>query len=74
MEEYNDIPYYLGQNPDCPKCLSTMGYSYIYNKFKCPECGYEMDEEDLEFHKDVGCQACGCDLYPDCKDSCKMFD
>lgn len=75
-KDYNDIPDYSGFCPDCPMCGSTMGYSYAKEEFKCPNCGYTMDE--LDWARDdsddilFGCQACG-GPYPDCRESCSMY-
>lgn len=77
MKGFNDIPDYSGFCPDCPQCGATMGYSYSKELFKCPDCGYEMDEADWHYEDDDdipwGCQVCG-GPYPDCKDSCKLYD
>lgn len=51
----------------------------------CPECGRRLrkiDDDtyycqycaDDEYDGDEGCAACGNPAYPDCKDSCPMFD
>ena len=77
--EYNDIPDWSGYCPDCPKCGETMGYCYHKSEFKCPSCGYIMDEYDWERddekENDIpwGCKVCG-GPYPQCKTSCKLFD
>lgn len=83
---YNDVPDYSGYNPDCPECGETMGFSYIESEFKCPSCGFIMDEddwvrEDEEVDDDeedldeipYECRTCG-GPYPDCIPSCKRFD
>ncbi|MEY8515369.1 hypothetical protein AALC25_00305 [Lachnospiraceae bacterium 29-84] len=75
---YNDIPDYCGYCPDCPQCGKTMGYSYNKSEFKCPQCGYMMDEDEWEPEREDdgipwGCQNCG-GPYPQCITSCKLFD
>lgn len=81
-DSYTSIPDYSGYCPDCPECGTTMGYSYIKSEFKCPNCGYLMDEMDWDYECEdtndpnnppFGCAACG-GPYPDCKSSCNMFD
>ncbi len=77
--EYNDIPDWSGSCPDCPNCGETMGYSYRNSEFRCPSCGYKMDEDEWEPEEDDGdgipwgCKVCG-GPYPQCITSCKMFD
>lgn len=81
MSEYNDIPDYSGFCPSCPRCGETMGYSYVKSEFKCPECGYILDEQDWDYENEegfeveipFGCLSCG-GPFPYCKTSCKMFD
>ena len=79
---YEDIPDFAGRLPECPMCGSEMGYSYIRSEFKCPDCGYLMDQDDWDYEaeEDVdemnipfGCIACG-GPYPKCMSSCKMYD
>jgi len=78
---YNDIPDYLGRCPDCPRCGETMKYSYIASEFKCFDCGFLIDEQDMDFDIDYddpnnppyGCSVCG-GPWPHCKTSCKLFD
>ena len=75
MADYVNHPDY-GESPDCSECGSTMMYSYILSKFKCPECGYEIEEDDVTFEEadiPAGCISCG-GPYPACKTSCKLFD
>lgn len=77
--EYNDIPDYSGHCPNCPKCGTVLGYSYVISEFKCPKCGFTIDERDWEWDEDelpdmpYCCVACGGD-YPNCMSSCKIFD
>lgn len=77
ISDYNDIPDYAGCYPDCPECGTEMKYSYSLSEFKCPSCGYSMDEDDWDRDDDSeipsGCAACG-GPYPQCKTSCKLFD
>lgn len=77
---YRDIPDFAGYLPECPRCGSSMGYSYLRSEFKCPECGFLMDQQDWDYDREdgemevpFGCVTCG-GPYPDCKTSCKMFD
>ena len=79
-ETYSDIPDWAGGCPDCPHCGVTMGYSYLKSEFKCPECGYTMDEgewdgngEPDEDEKPYACVTCG-GPWPDCRSACKLFD
>ncbi|MCD8373255.1 MAG: transposase [Clostridia bacterium] len=34
--------------PECPQCGTIMKVRFSDNNFKCPNCGYSVDEEDLE--------------------------
>lgn len=81
-DEYGDTPDYRGGDfPNCPKCGSTMRYSYVKSEFKCPDCGHIMDEDedDYEFNYDdpgnppYGCEACG-GPWPHCKASCNVIN
>ena len=78
-DTYGDIPDYSGYCPDCPECGQTMGYSYSKSEFKCPGCGFIMDEADWDYaDEDDGdipwvCKTCG-GPWPDCQTSCKLFD
>lgn len=74
--DYNDIPDYSGSCPDCPTCGTAMRYSYSKSKFKCPDCGMILNEDDWHYESDDvpwGCQQCN-GPYPDCKTCCKLFD
>ena len=78
MSWHQDTPDWShGEFPDCPQCGEKMGYSYLQSTFKCPGCGYVMDEDDWHYKDDsevpFGCEACG-GPYPYCKDSCALFD
>lgn len=77
LDEYDDIPDYTGYCPDCPICGYVMGYSYVKSEFRCPHCGYILDENDWfpEENDQIpyGCQICG-GPYPQCKTSCKLYD
>lgn len=78
-ERYQDIPDYSGFCPNCPECGQTMGYSYLKSKFKCPDCGYIMEESDWDYQASATdgmpwtCQVCG-GPWPQCQSSCKLFD
>ena len=81
-KSYNDTPEWVGFLPDCPECGTEMGYNYYDDKFKCPSCGHLMDADSWDYTKDsryeepdipYGCEACG-GPYPNCKDSCNLFD
>ena len=76
-DDYNDIPDYSGYCPPCPNCGEIMGYSYVLSEFKCPECGFIMDENDWERDDEGdipwGCLNCG-GPYPQCITSCKLYD
>lgn len=64
---------------DCPECGAIMNYHL--GTYECPDCGFTIEEDEFErvsiFGDDddmpEGCAACGGD-YPDCADSCPMFD
>lgn len=80
MTGYDDVPDYTGYCPDCPKCGATMGYNFYISEFKCPDCGYTMDEYDWDRdeeedpdRKPYGCRACG-GPWPDCKTSCNLYN
>lgn len=78
MTGFNSVPDYSGYCPDCPECFETMRYNALTGEFKCPGCGYIMDEYDWDYEADedevpFGCRTCG-GPYPDCKTSCKLFD
>lgn len=78
-DSYSDIPDYSGHCPNCPECGWTMGYSYLKSEFKCPHCGFIMDEGDWDYQaEDEGdmpwvCKTCG-GPWPQCQTSCKLFD
>ena len=68
----------------CPKCGTLMFWENEWHDVLiCPSCKYEYkpwDDEDDEdtvdfFYDDTpeGCAACG-GPYPNCKDSCNLFD
>lgn len=67
--------------PTCPLCRNSMLHSFLYDKFQCPHCGYTMDDDNFTDIYSVGydedmpecCAACG-GPYPDCMDSCSIFD
>ena len=71
----------MEERPDyCPIC----GYEDLDEddeNWICPECGYTMakdgeyieDDDDDSDRVPFGCAACGGD-YPNCKDSCPIFD
>lgn len=61
----------------CPECGTKM--NIILNIAKCPKCGRNFDwqnDDDEEWDGEgmpPGCAACG-GPYPDCTDSCPLFD
>ena len=84
MVGYDDVADWLGRNPNCPDCGTTMGYNYIECMFRCPSCGrtdYDgvyMDNSYDSIYGDDGeepecCKACG-GPWPSCMTSCKIFD
>lgn len=54
----------------CQNCWADMVWADDH--WECPKCGFEMWEDDDD-DVPVGCAACGGD-YPNCKDSCPIFD
>lgn len=67
---------------DCPDCGATM--RLVNGVYVCKSCGLEIEEDDFhkisiygddDFDDDIpeGCAACGGD-YPNCAESCPMFD
>lgn len=80
MTDYDGVPEYTDHCPDCPECGTTMGYNYYTSEFKCPSCGYIMDEYDWDRDDEddpdeipYGCRACG-GPWPNCKTACKLYD
>lgn len=84
MQEFTDeYEEYYGDEPEgvwakCDKCDTLMEYSSRLEKFRCPCCGKEIDEDEYEEYYDddnppFGCSACG-GPYPLCKEGCNMFD
>jgi len=77
FEEYEELygDEFEGHSPMCRECDTVMEYSAKLERFKCPMCDKEIEEDDLEDYSDVpfGCQTCG-GPYPSCTTSCKMFD
>ncbi|MDR1800759.1 MAG: transposase [Lachnospiraceae bacterium] len=65
--------------PDCPKCGTVMGYSSVLDEFRCSKCGEKMDGSEGEFvlYAEDGMPWC-CSIcdgpWPDCEDSCRVFD
>ena len=55
---------------NCPDCGEEMVYDG--KNWCCHECGLTLLEDDVDGVPE-GCAACGGD-YPNCKDSCPMFD
>ncbi len=51
----------------CPICGSVMR-KIDEETYYCPTCAAE------EYDDEEGCRACGNPLYPDCQDSCPLFD
>lgn len=66
---------------DCPECGGTMRLSR--GRYKCEDCGFTIKEglfhvislfgDDEADDIPEGCAACGGD-YPNCTDSCPLFD
>lgn len=61
----------------CPKCGSNMKIEEKYTLI-CNNCWHSMDISEynnLHYDDDIpeGCAACG-GPYPDCMDSCPIFD
>ena len=54
----------------CPDCGEKMYFEG--GNWCCHECGLTLLEGDVDGVPE-GCVACGGD-YPNCKDSCPMFD
>ena len=54
--------------PKCPECGATLR-KIDDETYYCPNCVVEDDYDD-----DEGCRACGNPAYPDCQDSCPLFD
>ena len=79
MAEYDGVPDYRRNNPECPVCGTEMGYSYYRSEFKCPSCGYTAGEYELDFEdndtEDIpyGCAACG-GPWPDCIIGCDIYE
>lgn len=76
------------ETAECPYCGGIMTHpSHSWEVWECTECGqyceedgygnilFEVPGEDNdEDEGDVGCMACGNPAYPNCKDSCPLFD
>lgn len=61
----------LEQNDDAWVCPICGAYGYEDNG----EINWaEDDDYDDIYQKSPGCKACDNPLYPDCQDSCKLFD
>lgn len=61
----------------CPACGSKVKYLELDDLYECVNCGETMTDYESTHgfdNDDSGCAACGNPDYPNCKDSCSMFD
>ena len=68
--------------PECDNFMHKIDDEGVYQCKNCLKCWFKdgdnfYEEEffdEAEDDMDEGCIACGCNLYPDCKESCPLFD
>lgn len=64
---------------ECPECgaTATIEWDDVNKEYYANECEeYDYDDifSDPENNMPDCCKSCGCDAYPDCITTCRIFD
>lgn len=65
------------ENYRCSVCQSYEAYElegHVYFVSRFGDMENDYDEANFSDNRPIACGTCGSDTYPDCMDSCSLFD